>query len=97
MGCQTAIAEKIVDQKADYILSMKENQGHLLDDIKEAFDQTPQAISHTITEESHGRIEKRNCKLIIDRDWISKKSNWKNIQSIMCIETQRTILQTGEM
>lgn len=97
MGCQTAIAEKIINQQADYVLSVKENQGHLLDDIKEAFDQTPQAISHTSTEKSHGRIEKRKCTLIIDMDWISKKSNWKNVQSIISIETQRTVLQTGEM
>lgn len=44
MGCQTAIAEKIIDHKADYVLAVKENQGHLLDDIKEAFEQTPTAI-----------------------------------------------------
>ena len=30
MGCQRAIAEKIADKKADYILAVKENQGHLL-------------------------------------------------------------------
>ena len=30
-------------------------------------------------------------------DWISKKDRWKNLQSIICIENQRTILQTGEI
>jgi hypothetical protein len=28
MGCQRAIAEKIIAKKADYILAVKENQGH---------------------------------------------------------------------
>ena len=37
MGCQTAIAEKIVDKKADYILAVKENQPLLLDDIRDSF------------------------------------------------------------
>jgi len=37
MGCQRAIAEKIVDKKADYILAVKENQGHLLEEIKDSF------------------------------------------------------------
>jgi predicted transposase YbfD/YdcC len=36
MGCQQQIAEKIVDRKADYVLAVKENQGHLLDDIEAA-------------------------------------------------------------
>lgn len=29
MGCQRAIARQIVEKKADYILAVKENQGHL--------------------------------------------------------------------
>ena len=35
MGCQQAIAEKIIDKKADYILAVKENQGHLLEEIED--------------------------------------------------------------
>jgi predicted transposase YbfD/YdcC len=96
MGCQQQIAEKIVDRKADYVLAVKENQGHLLDDIKEAFEQTPAAGSHTSLEKSHGRIEKRTCKIIADMDWICKRSNWKNLQSIVRVESERTILATGE-
>lgn len=97
MGCQTTIAEKIVNQQADYVLSVKENQAHLLDDIQEAFEQTPKAINHTTIEKSHGRIEKRTCSVINDMDWISKKDRWKNLQSIICIESQRTNIQTGEI
>jgi predicted transposase YbfD/YdcC len=37
MGCQRNIAEKIVDKEADYILAVKENQGALLEQIKEPF------------------------------------------------------------
>lgn len=96
MGCQQQIAEKIIDRKADYLLAVKENQGHLLDDIKEAFEQTPAAGSHTSLEKSHGRIEKRTCKVIADMDWICKKSNWKNLLSIISVQSERTILATGE-
>lgn len=97
MGCQTAIAEKIIERKADYVLAVKENQGHLLDDIREAFEQTPTAISHTTTEKLHGRIEKRTCKVITDADWVSKKQSWKNLTSLILIESRRTIVETGEM
>ena len=37
IGCQRTIAEKIVAKKADYILAVKENQGHLLEEIKDSF------------------------------------------------------------
>jgi Transposase DDE domain len=37
MGCRRAIAEKIVDKRAGYILAVKENRGHLLDEIKDSF------------------------------------------------------------
>lgn len=96
MGCQQQIAEKIIDQKADYVLAVKENQPHLLDDIKEAFEQTTDAQSYSSLEKSHGRIEKRTCKVITDMDWICKQANWKNLQSIISIESGRTILATGE-
>lgn len=96
MGCQQEIAEKIVDHNANYVLAVKENQPHLLDDIKEAFEQTTDAQSHTSLEKSHGRIEKRTCKVITDMDWICKQANWKNLQSIISVESERTILATGE-
>ena len=33
IGCQTAIAQLIVDQGADYLLALKANQGQLYDDV----------------------------------------------------------------
>ena len=35
MGCQKAIAEKIVERGGDYILTVKDNQEHLLEDIQQ--------------------------------------------------------------
>src|SRR5271165_3617257 len=34
MGCQRAIAKKIKDKKADYIIALKGNQGSLYEDVK---------------------------------------------------------------
>jgi len=97
MGCQTAIAEKIVDAGADYVLAVKENQKFLYDDIKDAFAQTPLAISDTVIEKGHGRIEKRTCRIITDLVWVNKVENWKNLQTIISIETERTIVQTNQI
>jgi hypothetical protein len=38
MGCQTEIAADILAAGADYVLSVKENQPHLLEDISFFFD-----------------------------------------------------------
>jgi predicted transposase YbfD/YdcC len=35
MGCQTGIASKIIEQDADYILAVKENQKQLYQDIED--------------------------------------------------------------
>ena len=37
MGCQTEIAEKIVEAGGDYVLALKKNQGHLYEDVKLLF------------------------------------------------------------
>ena len=37
MGCQKAIAQKIIDQGGDYILTVKDNQEHLRADIQQSF------------------------------------------------------------
>ncbi len=95
MGCQTDIAANIIGQGADYVLAVKENQAHLPDDVREAFQQTSQIRGSTTIEKSHGRIEKRTCKVIEDRDWICKQGQCKNLHSLMCIESERTLLPTG--
>jgi len=35
MGCQKAIAKKIGDKEADYVIAVKGNQGHLHQSIKD--------------------------------------------------------------
>ena len=97
MGCQKDIAAKIIDKQADYLLAVKGNQGHLFDDIKDAFEQTPiakQPIATTL-ELGHGRIEKRTCQVITDMDWICNRADWKNISSLVKITAERTDKQTG--
>ena len=41
MGCQTKIAEQIVEQGADYVLSLKGNQGKFHDDVQNFFTSNP--------------------------------------------------------
>ncbi len=96
MGCQTDIAEKIISKEADYILALKGNQEHLLDDMQEAFEQdTPTSSSYEL-DMGHGRIEKRTCHVISDTSWICKEQQWKGLQSLVKIEAERYHKSNGQ-
>lgn len=98
MGCQKDIAAKIIDKGGDYLLALKGNQGHLLDDVKEAFEQsgTTGLEQHTTLEKGHGRIEKRECSLLRDIEWVCENEQWKNLTTLIRLQTQRTLLSSGE-
>jgi len=96
MGCQRAIVNKIAEGKGGYMIAVKENQETLLDDIKEAFENTPKTDSATSKELGHGRIESRTCKVIKDMSWISQKEKWESLKSIICIDSKRIDKLTGK-
>jgi predicted transposase YbfD/YdcC len=69
MGCQRAIAQKIKDKKADYIIALKGNQGSLHEDVRllAAEQKTRDFKDTTVTRHEtldgeHGRIETRKCR-----------------------------------
>jgi hypothetical protein len=85
MGSQRAIAEKIVAKKADYILAVKENQGHLLEEIKDSFQMlAADAVAEEI-DYGHGRAEPRRCSVIADLGLIEKSAEWASIQGLVRI------------
>ena len=98
MGCQKDIADKIIEMEGDYVLAVKGNQGNLLDDIEEAFNQTANSSlqSSTSLEIGHGRIEKRTCDVITDTDWVCNRQQWKALQSLIRITAERTNKASGE-
>jgi len=89
MGCQQVIAKKIIDQKADYILSVKENQQQLLEDIEDEFRFGKNIQDHLWEDLGHGRIETRKCSVINDFQFITPDNSWKNLKSIVKIESER--------
>ncbi|HTX77241.1 MAG TPA: ISAs1 family transposase [Terracidiphilus sp.] len=89
MGCQRTVAEKIVDKKADYILAVKENQGHLLDEIKDSFQMlAADAVAEQI-DCGHGRVEQRKCSVIADLSLVEKAAEWASLQGLVRIESER--------
>jgi predicted transposase YbfD/YdcC len=62
MGCQRNVAAKIIEQKADYILALKGNQGTLREDVEESRKALKFKDTTISTHETdHGRIESCNA------------------------------------
>lgn len=99
MGCQTEIARQIVQQGGDYLLAVKENQGHLYEDInflfacahRSEFQGVDSDYAQSITQ-GHGRLEKRECWIIDDcqqLSFIRNRDAWAKLQTIVMIRTHR--------
>lgn len=85
MGCQTKIAEQIVQQEGDYLLAVKGNQETLYHAVKKALSAQVSAVSHAenITiEQGHGRIEAREYHVLSAQALSQPFPEWKNLKSI---------------
>tara|TARA_R110002049_G_scaffold292956_1_gene477736 strand:- start:10649 stop:11479 length:831 start_codon:yes stop_codon:yes gene_type:complete len=94
MGCQRAIAEKIIDKEADYILMVKENQAELKEQIEKVFRIQKPEKTNIQEDLGHGRIEKRTCEAITKLDFLDTKENWTGLRSVIKITSERTIKKT---
>lgn len=99
MGCQTAIAQTILERHADYVLALKGNQGHLHEDVQEWFawaQQTdfkdmPHDYWQTVNK-GHGRLEIRRCWALSDPrafEVVRHHDGWAGLQSIVMVERER--------
>ncbi len=93
MGCQKAIAKKIIKKDADYILAVKDNQKELNQNIKDSFRFLNPIETVQTTDCDHGRIETRKCSVISDLSMIENKEKWKGIRTIVKIDSERFLRQ----
>jgi predicted transposase YbfD/YdcC len=101
MGCQKKIAQKIRDGKADYVLSLKDNQGKLFEDVQDWFAYADQVSfdnmihdHHKTVEKGHGRIEIRQCWVVADPlafEHIRHYDGWVDLHSIVRLHRERRI------
>lgn len=99
IGTQTKIAKAIIEAGADYLLSVKENQSHLYQDISWLFEYDQKnklkdaSYDHEKTvNKGHGRIEIRECWSISDPEYLQSlkgTSKWKGLKSIAMITSTR--------
>ena len=100
LGCQTAIAEKIVAQGGDYVLAVKDNQKNLSDAIIDCFE-TAEAFDYraidvqtrALTNKDHGRLETRRAAFVADVSWMDKpmREGWKKLAGVGLIESTQEI------
>jgi len=98
MGCQKAIARKIKDQGADYILTVKENQEHLWEDIQaslaQAFETDFAGLEHDTyetRERGHGRDEYRCYTVLHHLDGLRHADDWAGLTTIGMCYSERTV------
>ncbi len=98
MGCQTAIAQQIVEQQGDYVLALKGNQGSLHEDVEQLFNHARQQQFRRIEHDNyetqdtgHGRIAIRRYWVMGNTEYLVGAENWAKLTTIGCIESQRQV------
>lgn len=101
MGCQRDIAKVITQAGADYVLSLKANQGTMHQDVitmvQEGWATQFKDIAHhteQTTEKGHGRIERRRYWVIDDEQYLAylnSEGRWANLKSIGVVQSEREV------
>lgn len=103
MHCQKETAEKIIDNKGDYVLQLKANQKNFYEDVYAMFDdkymdETDTNCEYEVfctVEKSHGRIEKRTCYVLNEIEFFTDYlAEWKGLKKIFAVK--REVERSGE-
>jgi predicted transposase YbfD/YdcC len=98
MGCQKEIAAQIVAGGGNYILTVKDNQPHLLEDIQACFERAIDAnfagFAHDTyerRERGHGREEYRCYTVLHTTDGIRHREDWAGLTTLGMCYSERTV------
>jgi len=97
-GCQSDIAKKIREKKADYVLAVKRNQPGLLEQIKDFFDDVtdediaePWLEKYHDVDKGHGRVEIRECYHSDEIAALPRAKQFAGAKSIAMVRVTRII------
>ena len=98
MGCQKAIAQKIVAQEGDYVLTVKNNQPNLLTDIQQSLAEASEkgfvgleSDSYETRAKGHGREEYRSYLVLHQTGGIRNAQEWSGLTTIGMCYSERTV------
>jgi predicted transposase YbfD/YdcC len=97
--CQTETVETIVENGADYVLPVKDNQPRLLETLQGLFDDPAEmrwveCEYHKTVNQGHGRREVRECWSTSDPEYLSyiaTLAEWQGLQSIAMVQAERQL------
>lgn len=97
MGCQRAIAAKILEKEADYLIALKGNQGKMHRAVQEFCARTcfeRQASTRPIYDafdDHHGRLVRRRVFVCPDAAALEPLQNWPGLANVLAVETIRSV------
>lgn len=89
MGCQKKIVAQIAQGGGDYLITVKDNQGRLLEDIQQQFASYfedclagKDVDSYETEDQGHGRYERRRYTVLYNLDGIRDRDAWANLRVV---------------
>ena len=97
MGCQTAIAERILARGADYLLTLKGNHPLAHRAVAEHFERrcfrlgAPDRADCDAFDETHGRLVRRRVFASAEAAGLEALSAWPGLRTVLAVETIRSV------
>jgi len=96
MGCQTKIAQHILDQKADYLLVLKANHRHDYSAVQAHFldSSSPYPTGYLVFDafdDSHGRSVRRRVFASQDPVLLARLDSWPGLNTVLALESIRRV------
>lgn len=97
INCQEKTIRTIVETDNNFVVQVKDNQKHLLEDCKKIAEvSVPLDVYTEPIEKEHGRITSRTAKIFDPSTIRNADGKWQNIKCIVQIERKREVLLTKE-
>lgn len=99
MGCQKSISKLVVEKKADWVFTLKDNHRLQLEGVKRSFEdllagRLCDEVTHTFHEtvdKGHGRIERRTYHAVQKLPFFDLSPDWAKLESFGMVIHERTI------
>ena len=103
MGCQKAIAARILERGADYLLGLKANHGKAFLAVKECCER--HCFTHGATakpvfdafDDSHGRLVRRRVFVCPEAAALTALDTWSGLRTVLAVETIRGVNGSGKV
>jgi predicted transposase YbfD/YdcC len=103
MGCQKAIAQRILERQADYLLVLKANHANAYAAVQRHFEQhcfgrgaTAKPVFDAF-DESHGRRVRRRVFVCPEAATLEALGEWPGLRTVLAVESIRSINGSGKV